>query len=197
MQFSNLKIYQPDGTFRTGSLAVADDRILAAGETGDAVDMDGLYAIPGLVDLHFHGCMGADFSDASAFIVDPFGEDSNYSFIYESDDPQTQEYYQEYLALVEEALAITDDDEARYETFAKAEAVLLDHGFAIPIHTNDRVYTFGKLNVFEGPYAAFGFSTLRYKGQHVMETSMGMEEFEEAYQTWLTEREEALAAAAE
>lgn len=42
MQFSNLKIYQPDGTFRTGSLAVADDRILAAGETGDAVDMDGL-----------------------------------------------------------------------------------------------------------------------------------------------------------
>ena len=139
---------------------------------------------------------GADFSDASAFIVDPFAEDSNYSFIYESDDPQTQEYYQEYLALVEEALAITDDDEARYETFAKAEAVLLDHGFAIPIHTNDRVYTFGKLNVFEGPYAAFGFSTLRYKGQHVMETSMGMEEFEEAYQTWLTEREEALAAAA-
>ena len=40
---------------------------------------------------------GADFSDASAFIVDPFAEDSNYSFIYESDDPQTQEYYQEYL----------------------------------------------------------------------------------------------------
>ena len=74
--------------------------------------------------------------------------------------------------------------------------MLLDHGFAIPIHTNDRVYTFGKLNVFEGPYAAFGFSTLRYKGQHVMETSMGMEEFEEAYQTWLTERVEALAAAA-
>ena len=66
MQFSNLKIYQPDGTFRTGSLAVADDRILAAGETGDAVDMDGLYAIPGLVDLHFHGCMGRDFCDGTA-----------------------------------------------------------------------------------------------------------------------------------
>ena len=47
MQFSNLKIYQPDGTFRTGSLAVADDRILAAGETGDAVDMeDGNAIVP-------------------------------------------------------------------------------------------------------------------------------------------------------
>ena len=118
-----------------------------------------------------------------------------YSFIYESDDPQTQAYYQEYLDLVETALSITDDDEARYETFAQAEAVLLDHAFAIPIHTNDRVYTFGKLNVFEGPYAAFGFSTLRYKGQHVMETSMGMENLKRLTRTWLTEREEALAAA--
>ncbi|HIU34325.1 MAG TPA: peptide ABC transporter substrate-binding protein [Candidatus Pullichristensenella excrementigallinarum] len=138
---------------------------------------------------------GADYSDASAFIVDPFGEDSSYSFIFKSEDEQTQAYYQEYLDLVAEALTITDDDEARYETFAKAEAVLLDHGFAIPIHTNDRTYAFAKVNPFEGPYAAFGFSSLRYKGQHVLETSMGMEEFEAAYQTWLTEREAALEAA--
>ena len=39
---------------------------LPPGETGDAVDMDGLYAIPGLVDLHFHGCMGRDFCDGTA-----------------------------------------------------------------------------------------------------------------------------------
>ena len=38
MQFSNLKIYQPDGTFRTGSLAVADDRILAAWETDESAE---------------------------------------------------------------------------------------------------------------------------------------------------------------
>lgn len=140
---------------------------------------------------------GADFSDASAFIVDPFAEDSNYSFIYMSEDEETQAYYQEYLDLVETALAITDDDEARYETFAQAEAVLLDHGFAIPMHTNTREYSFSKLNTLEGSYAAFGFSTLKYKYQHVLESSMGMDEFEEAYQTWLVEREEALAAAAD
>lgn len=140
---------------------------------------------------------GADYSDASAFIVDPFGEDSSYSFIYKSTDPETQAYYQQYLDLVNEAMAITDDDEARYETFAQAECVLLDHGFAIPIHTNTREYAFSKLNVFEGQYAAFGFASLRYKGQHMLEKSMGMDEYEEAYQTWLTEREAALAAAAE
>lgn len=33
--------------------------------TGDrAVRADGCYAIPGLIDLHFHGCVGHDFSDA-------------------------------------------------------------------------------------------------------------------------------------
>lgn len=138
---------------------------------------------------------GADFSDASAFIVDPFGDSSKYSFIYRSEDPETQAYYQEYLDLVNAALAINGDEEARYETFAEAEAVLLDHGFAIPIHTSQRDYSFSKLNPFEGPYAAFGFASSRYKGQHLLESSMGMDEFEAAYQTWLTEREAALAAA--
>ena len=138
---------------------------------------------------------GADFSDASAFIVDPFGDSSKYSFIYRSEDPETQAYYQEYLDLVNAALAINGDEEARYETFAEAEAVLLDHGFAIPIHTSQRDYSFSKLNPFEGPYAAFGFASSRYKGQHLLESSMGTDEFGAAYQTWLTEREAALAAA--
>ena len=118
-------------------------------------------------------------------------------FIYESDDPETQSFYQEYLDLVETGLATTDDIEARYEAFAQAECVLLDHGFAIPIHTNTREYSFSKLNPLEGSYASFGFSTLRYKYQHILEKSMGMDEFEQAYQTWLDEREAALAEAAQ
>ena len=139
---------------------------------------------------------GADYSDASAFVVDPFGPDSSYSFIFASEDPETQGYYQQYLDLIEAGLAATDEEE-RYETIAQAEAVLLDHAFVIPIHTSERQYTFSKLNVFEGQYAAFGFATQRYKGQHLLEKSMGMEEFEAAYQTWLEERDAALAAAAE
>lgn len=138
---------------------------------------------------------GADFADASAFIVDPFSENSSYSYIYKSEDPQTQAYYQEYLELVATALKITDDEEARYETFAKAEAILLDHGFVIPMHTSSHEYSFSRLNPFEGPYAAFGFASQRYKGQHLLEKSMGMDEFHAAYEQWLTERDAALAAA--
>ncbi len=29
----------------------------------EILDGQGMYAIPGLIDLHFHGCMGDDFCD--------------------------------------------------------------------------------------------------------------------------------------
>lgn len=32
----------------------------------ETLDASGLYAIPGLIDIHFHGCMGYDFCDASS-----------------------------------------------------------------------------------------------------------------------------------
>lgn len=66
MEFRNLKIYQPDGTFRSGCLSISGDRITGTEVGSDAADMGGLYAIPGLVDLHFHGCMGYDFCDGTA-----------------------------------------------------------------------------------------------------------------------------------
>lgn len=44
-----------------------DGEVIAEGRTGGEVyDAAGCYVIPGLTDLHFHGCMGADFSDADA-----------------------------------------------------------------------------------------------------------------------------------
>ena len=61
MEFSNLRVYQPDGTFKTGGLSISGDRIASAEVSADAVDMGGLYAVPGLVDLHFHGFKGLDF----------------------------------------------------------------------------------------------------------------------------------------
>ena len=70
MEFSNLRVYQPDGTFKTGGLSISGDRIASAEVSADAVDMGGLYAVPGLVDLHFHGCMGRDFCDGTHESID-------------------------------------------------------------------------------------------------------------------------------
>ena len=47
---------------------IAFDRaITAIGRLEGPADLDaqGGYVIPGLVDVHFHGCVGEDFSDAT------------------------------------------------------------------------------------------------------------------------------------
>ena len=126
---------------------------------------------------------GADYADPETW-TDPFTEGSTYSFIFESTDPATQALYQEYLSLVDAAKAITDDWDARYEAFAKAETFLLDHGFAIPYSTNASGYSMSKLNTFEGQYAPFGGASQRYKDQHILDKSMGIDEFNAAYEQW-------------
>ena len=37
----------------------------AASGDGEVLDARDCYVIPGLVDVHFHGCVGEDFSDAT------------------------------------------------------------------------------------------------------------------------------------
>ena len=128
---------------------------------------------------------GADYADPETW-TDPFNDSSSYSFIYKSSDPTTQALYAEYQGLVADAKAITNDMDARYEAFAKAEAFLLEHGFALPIHTSSRSYQMSKLSVFESQYAPFGISYLRYKDQKLYDDSMSLEEFQKAYDEWLS-----------
>ena len=47
---------------------VCTDGALISAASGDdqILDASGCYVIPGLVDVHFHGCVGEDFSDATA-----------------------------------------------------------------------------------------------------------------------------------
>ena len=162
------------------------DIIIQAGpETGflGAIRRTGNYA--------FMKCnWGADYADPETW-TDPFtyyesGNQSTYSFIYKSEDAETQALYAEYMTLVDAAKAITDDMDARYEAFAAAEAFLLDHAFAIPFSISNRCYQMCNLNVFEGQYASFGMASLRYKDQHLYETSMSLEEYQAAYADWLS-----------
>lgn len=54
--------------FEDRDIFVAEGRIKASVEASEAeeiIDARGLYAIPGLTDIHFHGCMGYDFCDGS------------------------------------------------------------------------------------------------------------------------------------
>ena len=126
---------------------------------------------------------GADYADPETW-TDPFVDGSKYNFIFKAKGAETQALFAEYTKLVDEAKSITNDMDARYEAFAKAEALLLEHAFALPIHTSSRTYQMSNLNIFEGQYAPFGNATLRYKDQYLYEDSMSLAEWQAAYAEW-------------
>ncbi len=56
-------IYGPDFHFHKGSLILENGKIHTFCPASEEVPE--CYVIPGLVDIHFHGCMGADFCDGT------------------------------------------------------------------------------------------------------------------------------------
>lgn len=72
MIIKNVRVYTEEKKFAEGSIYIEGGRFVspsayswreAAGEK--VIDGGGTYAVPGLIDLHFHGCMGADFCDGT------------------------------------------------------------------------------------------------------------------------------------
>ena len=55
------------GKFMQGGFRVSNGRFVSVSEgenkQEEAIDLNGQYVIPGLVDIHIHGCFGDDFSD--------------------------------------------------------------------------------------------------------------------------------------
>lgn len=67
MRITGAKVFDVhEGTFVRRD--VCTDKDLISYDSGDAqrLDAEGCYLIPGLTDVHFHGCKGADFSDGDA-----------------------------------------------------------------------------------------------------------------------------------
>lgn len=77
MQIKNGLIFCEDGVFRRMDLSVSGQQIQWLGpdapEDGDVLDAGECYVIPGFVDIHIHGAMGADFSDASSEGIQAMG----------------------------------------------------------------------------------------------------------------------------
>ncbi len=66
----NANVYREDGMFQKGSVLVENDRITQVSNAplqgeGTRIDAQGGYLIPGLTDIHFHGCNSFDFCDGT------------------------------------------------------------------------------------------------------------------------------------
>ena len=68
MIIKNVKKYTENCNFEDAEIYIEGERF-AGSITEDAsepvIDGEGAYALPGLIDLHFHGCICADFCDGS------------------------------------------------------------------------------------------------------------------------------------
>ena len=70
MLFKNGLVFMENGTFEKVDIRVQDEKIAEIGtnlaKNGDEVkDLSGKRLLPGFVDIHSHGCGGADFTDGT------------------------------------------------------------------------------------------------------------------------------------
>jgi oligopeptide transport system substrate-binding protein len=137
---------------------------------------------------------GPDYADPETY-TDPFTIGSNYNW------PELATAYPKvggvpyYESLVNKAKAEVVDIKKRYELFAEAEAFLIDQAFVIPYRVGGGGYMATRLEPFASPYAPFGMSNLKYKGQVVLPKPITATEFANLDAAWQKTRDEALSTA--
>ena len=129
---------------------------------------------------------GADYADPQNYLgQETYGGDNayysaNYSYINEITEPKDYQVelvdiYKEYTKMVEEANAITDDMDARYTAYAKAEAYMLDNVLVMPSN-----YSIGwclsKINNETRMFAKFGGVNEKIKNWQTQSTPYTTEE---------------------
>ena len=74
MRVINVQVYTEEGVFVPGEIETENgkvSKVIIDGaksenvEDSEVIDGEGAYAIPGMIDIHFHGCKGYDFCDGT------------------------------------------------------------------------------------------------------------------------------------
>lgn len=75
MKITGASVFGEDRRFHEKDLYVKDGLIADGATDGeDVIDAAGCYAIPGLIDIHFHGAMGEDVCDGTAEAFEKIAE---------------------------------------------------------------------------------------------------------------------------
>ena len=64
MKITGGQVFDSERGFVARDVCFDGETLAAESRDGESFDASGCYVIPGLTDIHFHGCRGADFSDA-------------------------------------------------------------------------------------------------------------------------------------
>jgi len=134
---------------------------------------------------------GPDYADPQTY-TDPFVSTGTYIFLNSSPVYTEADGKTRYDKLVQTAMAETRDLKKRYALFAEAEAFLIEEAMVIPFARGGGGFEASKLEPFTCPYAPFGLSNLKFKGQIVMPKALDQPGYEKLERDWLKAREEAL-----
>ena len=69
MIIKNGNVFGVDGTFSKRDVAFENGMFTVSSSEEIEIDATDLYVIPGLTDIHFHGCMGHDFCEGTSSVI--------------------------------------------------------------------------------------------------------------------------------
>ena len=94
----------------------------------------------------------------------------------------------EYEDLYRAADAITDDMDARYDAFAKADSYLIEHALYIPTSQQARSLVVSRIVPFSKVFSRTGITEYKYKGLQLQEDIVTLEQYNAAKAEWEANR---------
>ena len=130
---------------------------------------------------------GADYGDPQNYLIqEAYGYDNAYysakytniNSVEENENTKVLlDTYKEFTRLIEEADAIVDDTDARYEAFAEAEAYMIQHALVVPQYYGTG-WVLTKINPYSKMYAVYGCQNDKMKNWETNADGYTTEEME-------------------
>lgn len=125
--------------------------------------------------------------DPAQWVV-AFQSGNNWTFLDQATGEDLAPQVEAYEKMLSDGWVIGDKSEERYNTYAEAEAYLINHALVVPysIDVSGGFYKIGRLNPFENVIGV----AATYKGMHLYESALTKEQVDKLYEEYLKEKAE-------
>lgn len=126
---------------------------------------------------------GPDYADPQTY-TDPFIREGSFNRPHLASEYLDEDGISAYEKIIKNGKEELYNLENRYELFAQAEAFLIQEAFLIPYCLGGGGYVASRLNPFLSSYSHFGISTLKFKGQKLLQEPMTSDDYWRELSKW-------------